>query len=91
MTAPRGVELEEYVFVVVHNDVFVVVGYNNLNGAFLLLWDRLRLDAWLDLSIDEILDERTNVFLGELLSLVERVLLILDGFLDGESRPLANF
>ena len=91
MTAPGSVILEKNIVFVIQNYLFVVVGHNDLNRAFLLLRNRLRLDAGGDLAIDEVLDECANVGVGKLLLLIERKLLILDRLLDGESWPFAIF
>lgn len=90
VAAPWGVELDQDVLVLVHDDVVVVVRHNHMYGPVLLLWNRLGLDAWLDLAVDKVLDELANLLHGELLLLVERELLVLDRLLDGEGRPLVN-
>ena len=91
MTAPGGVELEKNIVLVIQNDLFVVVGHNDLNRAFLLLWNRLGLDAGGDLAVHEVLDECANIVMCNLLVLVKRKLLVLDRLLDGESWPFAIF
>ena len=91
VTAPGGVELEKNIVLVIQNDLFVVVGHNDLNRAFLLLWNRLRLDAGGDLAVHEVLDECANIVVCNLLVLVKRKLLVLDRLLDGESWPFAIF
>ena len=91
MTAPGGVELEENIVLVIQNDLFVVIGHNDLNRAFLLLWNRLGLDAGGDLAVHKVLDECADIVMCKLLLLVERKLLVLDGLLDGESWPFAIF
>ena len=91
MAAPRGVKLEEDIFLVVDDDFLVVVGYHNLDITFLFLGDWLGLDAWLDLARDEIVDELANVFCCELLALVKGEFLILDGFLDRKGGPFIGF
>ena len=91
VTAPRGVELEKDIVLVVQNNLFVVIGHNDLNRAFLLLWNRLGLDAGGDLAVHKVLDECADIVMCKLLLLVERKLLVLDGLLDGESWPFAIF
>lgn len=91
VTAPRGVEFEKNVLLVIENDIFVIVGDHNLHRSLLLLWDGLRLDTGLHLAINEILDKISDSFLGQFLALVEGELLVLDGFLDSESGPFVDF
>ncbi len=90
VAAPWGVELDQDVLVLVHDDVVVVVRHNHMYGPVLLLRNGLGLDAWLDLAVDEVLDELANLLRGELLLLIERELLVLDRLLDGEGGPLVN-
>ena len=89
MTAPRGVELEKNIVLIFQNDLLVVIGHNDLNRALLLLWNRLRLDAGVDLAINKVLDECANIVVCKLLVLIKRKLLVLDRLLDGESWPFA--
>lgn len=91
MTAPWCVKFEENILLVVDDNVLVVVCYDDLDGTTLLLRDWLRLDAGLNLAINEVLNECSNIIVGELLGLVEWELLVLDGFLDGKGGPLAVF
>lgn len=91
MAAPRGVELYENIFLVVNDDVLVVMGYYDLNIALLLLGNGLRLDTWVDFARDKIIDKLANVFRRELLALVKRKFLVLDGFLDRKGRPFVSF
>lgn len=91
MTAPWSVEFQENVFVIVHDDIFVVVGYDNMYRSILLLRNRLRLDAWLNLAVNKVLDKFSNVLRSDLLVLVEGKLLVLDRFLDGEGGPSVDF
>ncbi len=86
MAAPGSVKLNEDVLVVIDDNLIIVVSYDNLNWAFLVLGDRFRLDTWLNLTINKFLDEYSDIFLGKLLALVKGKFLILDGFLDGEGR-----
>jgi protein disulfide-isomerase A1 len=50
-TAPWGIVFEQDILVVVHDDVLVVAGYNDMDRTLLGLGKRLRLDARLDLAI----------------------------------------
>lgn len=86
VSAPRGVEFHEDVLVVVDDQFLIVMGDNNRYGAVLRLGDRLRLDAWFDLSIKNVLHELRNVLLGDLLGLIIGVFLVRDGVLDGKGR-----
>lgn len=91
MAAPWCVEFEEYVVLIVDDDVFVIVGNDHLDVTFLLLGDGLRFDAGLHLAVNELLDECGHVVVGELLALVEGEFLVLHGFLDGEGGPFVDF
>jgi len=89
VSTPWGIELEENIIVVVENDIFVVVGYDNLDRAFLLLRNGLGLDARIDLAVEETLDEMANIIMSDLLGLIEGEFLILLSLLDGERGPFA--
>ena len=90
VTTPGSVELYQDVLVAVEDDLFVGVSDNDGDRTFLLLGDRLRLDAGLDLAIHVVLNELSDLFLGHLGGRVEGELLVLAGILDGESGPFAN-
>ena len=90
VTAPWSVELNQDILLVVKDNLIVVLRNNNGYWAILLLWDGLRLDAWVDAASDEVIDKLANVLSGKLLGLVEWELLVLDSLLDGECGPLAN-
>ena len=87
VSAPRGIKFKKHVVVIVDHNILIAVGYNNLNGVFLLFWNRLRLDAWIDFTVDEILHECAHVIHSKLLTLVIWELLVLDSFLDGKGGP----
>jgi hypothetical protein len=89
VTAPWGVEFDQNIFFVVKHNVFVVLRDNYCHWSFLFLWDRLRLDTRLDLAVNVILHKLAHVLLRDLCS-AEWELLILDGILNGEGRPLAH-
>ena len=91
MAAPWGIEFDENIFVFFDHDLVVVLGDDNGDRPFLLLGNGLRLDAWLHLAINKVLNEATNIGLGQLLALVKWKFLVLDGLLDGERGPLVNF
>lgn len=88
VTAPGGIELKENVLVVVHNNILVVLGDDDVDRAGLRGGDLLRLDAWGDLASSKVADELLDGSLADLLGLVEGELGVLGSFLDGESRPL---
>lgn len=90
MTAPRSVELNEDVLVVVEDDILVVVGDDGGDGAVVGLGNGFRLDAGLDLTSEEVVDELANLLLGDLGLLVVGELLVLLGALDSESGPGAD-
>lgn len=89
MTAPRCVELNKHVLLVVKYDLFVVVRNDDRNRSFLLLGNRLGLYTRLHLAINVLLDELAKVLLGDLCS-SEGKFLVLDGVLNSERRPLSN-
>lgn len=91
MTTPWGVELQKNVLIFVHDDIFIIVGYNDLDRAFLFLGDRFGLDARLDLAVNKVLNESSDILLGQLLALVEGVFLVLDGLLDRKGGPFVDF
>jgi hypothetical protein len=93
VSAPRSVELEENVLVVVDNEILVALCDNDGRAGLLLLGNGLALDAGLNLALDELLNERANslgaeVLDGTLLGVGE--LLVLGDVLDGERRPGAS-
>lgn len=65
----------------------VVVGHNDLDVVVLLVWDWLRLDAWLHFAINEILNEFANVLGCEFLFLIKRELLVLGSLLNRKGGP----
>ena len=89
VTTPWGVELEENIVLILHDDFLVILGDDHLDVTLLLLGDRLGLDARLKLAVDKVLDECSDILLGELLLLIKGELLVLDCLLDGEGGPLA--
>lgn len=91
VTAPWCIVLEKDVVLVVDDYIFVVVGDNDLDVAFLLFGNGLGFDAGLHLAVNEFLDECTHVIMGEFLALIEGEFLVLHGLLDGESGPLVHF
>jgi hypothetical protein len=90
VSAPWGVELNKNILGIVKNNLLVVVGNNHGNGTVLLLWDRLRLDAWLDLARVELLNEFANLLGSNGLAVLVGEFLVLDGVLDGKGGPFAN-
>ena len=90
MAAPWGVELDENVLCVVKDYVLVVVGDDDDNGAFLLLRDRLALNAGLDLAGDKVINESPNILVGDLLGLIKGELLVLGNVLDCKGRPFVD-
>jgi len=63
---------------------------DDMDGTILRLRKGLRLDAGFNLAVYKVLDEGTNVLLGECLGLVEGEFLVLNSFLDGECGPLVD-
>jgi hypothetical protein len=91
VTTPRCVVLNKNILLVVDDDILVVMGDDDSNGVVILLGNRLRLDARLNLASDEVLDELGDGLLVDLGALIKRELLVLGGILDGKSGPLADF
>lgn len=91
VTAPGGIKLKQNIVVVVQNNFLIVVGDNDLDRALLLLWNRLRLDAGVNLAVNEVLDKCADLVVCDFLFLVEGEFLILDSLLDSESWPFAIF
>jgi hypothetical protein len=90
VTAPWSIELNQDILLVVKNNLIVVLGNDNGNWSILLLWNGLRLNAWLDIASGEVIDELANILSGKFLGLVEWELLVLDSLLDSKCGPLAN-
>lgn len=87
MTAPWGVEFQQNVLAVIQDNLIIIMRNNHCDGTVLLLRDRLRLDAGLDLTVHEVLHKRPDGLLGDLLALVKGEFLVLDGLLNRKGRP----
>lgn len=90
VTTPWSVELNQYILLIVKNDLVVVLGNDNGNWTILLFRNRLRLDAWINLTSNKLVNEFANCFSSKLVGLVKRKFLVLDCLLNSESGPLAN-
>jgi hypothetical protein len=93
VSAPRGVELNENVLLVVDDKVLVALGDDHSGTRLLLLGDGLALDAGLDLAGDKVVNERADSLLGDVLDsalLGVGELLVLGNVLDGERGPGAD-
>lgn len=93
VAAPRSVELEEDVLLVVDDEVLVALGDDDGGRALLLFGDGLALDAGLDLALDVVRDERADGLSADVLDaalLGEGELLVLLDVLDSEGGPSAN-
>ena len=91
MTAPWGVEFEKNIIIVVQNDFLVIVGYHDLDRALLLLRNRLRFDAGVNLALHKFLDESADLVVCDFLALVKGEFLVLDSLLDSKCGPFAIF
>jgi hypothetical protein len=91
VTTPWGIEFHQDVLIVVDDDIIVIMCHNDRDWTLLLLGDGLRLDTGLDLAIEKVGHEFTNLFLGDLFGLVEGEFLVFDGFLNRKGRPGADF
>ena len=90
VAAPRGVEFDQDVLLVVEDDVVVVERHDHGDGAFLFLRDRLRFDAGRKFPRDEVLDEGADILLRQLGSF-KGVFLVLVDLLDGEGWPFVGW
>jgi hypothetical protein len=88
VSAPGSVKLDQDILLVVNNDLLVVAANNNGNRSLLSLGNRLGLEARVNLAVEDILDELADILGINLLVLVVRVLGVLGGVLDSESREL---
>ena len=90
VAAPRGVEFDQDILLVVEDDVVVVERHDHGDGAFLLLRDRLRFYAGRKFPRDEVLDKGADIFLRQLGSF-KGVFLVLVDLLDGEGWPFVGW
>lgn len=88
MSAPGSVELDQDILLVINDNLLVVATNNNCNRSLLSLGDGLGLQARLNFAVKDVLDELADILGINLLGLVVRVLGVLGGVLDGESREL---
>jgi hypothetical protein len=93
VSAPGGVEFNKNVLLVVDHEVLVALGDDDSGTGLLLLGDGLALDAGLDLAGDEVVNERADSLLADVLGstlLGVGELLVLGDVLDGECGPGAD-
>ena len=90
VSTPWGVKLNQYVLGVIHDNLLVVMGYNDGNGAIVLLRNRLAFDARLNLAINKVLGELCNILGVKLLVLWVGEFLVLLNFLDGKGGELVG-
>jgi hypothetical protein len=93
VSAPGGVEFNKNVLLVVDHEVLVALGDDDSGTGLLLLGDGLALDAGLDLAGDEVVNERADSLLADVLGstlLGVGELLVLGDVLDGERGPAAD-
>lgn len=88
MSTPRGIEFDENVLLVVIDKLIVVLSNENSDGTVLGLGNGLGLDARLNLALEDVVDECSNGLLGDLLILIEGILLAVVDVLDSESGEL---
>ena len=87
MSKPWSIVFYKNILFVIHDDVFIVVCHNNLHRTFLLLWDWLGLDAWVDLAVNKVLYEFTDRVCRELVALIKGKFAVIRDFLDRKCRP----
>lgn len=90
VSTPGSVELNQNILLVVHDDLFVVLGHDHGDRAVVRLGNSLALDARLDLSGNKVVDEFADTLSVDLLVRWEGELLVLGDVLDCDSRPLAD-
>lgn len=88
VSAPGSVKFNQDILLVVNDNLLVVAANNNSNRSLLSLGNGLRLEARVNLAIKDVLDELADLLGINLLVLVVRVLGVLGGVLDSESREL---
>ena len=91
MPTPWGVKLYEHVFIVVDDNILVIMSDYDLDRAFLFFWDRLGLDARFNFAVNKVLNEFSNIIMSELFLLVVWKFLILHSLLDSKGRPFVGF
>lgn len=67
------------------------MGYHNLDGAFLLFGNGLRLYAWLNFAVDKVLYKFSDIVVRDLLGLVIGEFQILHGFLNRKGGEFVGF
>jgi hypothetical protein len=88
VSAPWCVEFKKDILFVVDDKILIGMGHHNGNRAILSLRDSLRFDAGLNLAIDNILNEFTDILGLDFLRLVIGILGVLLWVLDSEGREL---
>lgn len=88
VSAPGSVKFNQDILLVVNDNLLVVAANNNSNRSLLSLGNGLGLEARVNLAIKDVLDELADLLGINLLVLVVRVLGVLGGVLDSESREL---
>lgn len=89
MSAPRGVELEEDIALVIgHDDLVKGVGHDSVDGVLLGLGDGLALDGCSELAVDELADKVRDSLGVYSLRLGQGELELLLDLLDSECWPL---
>jgi hypothetical protein len=84
---PRSVEFDEDVLLVVEDNVFVGMGDDNGDWAFLLFGDGFTLDAGFHGSVEEAGDKFLNIGSSDFLGLIEGEFLVLGDILNCECGP----
>ena len=85
VAAPGGVELNEDILGVVHDDLLVLLGDDNLDGAVVLSGDLSGLDGGGELALEELLDVLGEGLGGHSLVLGEDVVLTSGAVLDDDT------
>lgn len=91
VSAPGRIEFKKNILVVVDDNLIVIMSHNNLDGAFLLLGNGLRFDAWLNFAVDKVLDEFSDVVVRDLLVLVVGEFQVLHSFLNRKGGEFIGF
>jgi hypothetical protein len=91
VTTPWGIEFHEDILSLIHDDILVIKPHNNRNRALLFLRNRLALNTRLNLSIEVILRELSNILISDFLILGEWEFLVLGNVLNGKGGEFIGF
>ena len=85
---PLRVVINQNVPVVVEDNLIPAVTDNDGDWSLLYVWHRLWFDDWLEVAVEEVIDERADDLFWKLLPLIEGVAMPLGNVFDCEGWPL---